>query len=99
MLGSLRWVLGTTDADWQITYEDVKKRYQDGMQVLQSENMLGFAKAMYARLFFDSGEGDYQTGYVLDNEKLGVEKEDLDEVTKRAVGMVNGRFGLYGVKK
>ncbi|CAO2647573.1 Nn.00g084950.m01.CDS01 [Neocucurbitaria sp. VM-36] len=96
MLDSLNRVLGTTDEDWSIMSEKTGERYKKGVEEFQSGNMLGFAKAMYARLFFESGEGDYETGYELDNAKLGLPKEDFDEATKRAVEMVEGGFGIHG---
>jgi hypothetical protein len=90
MLDSLHRVLGTTDEDWTITKEPVKERHQKGLEQLQQGDRLGFAKAMYARLFFPNEGGDYETGFELDNEKLGLVKEDLDEATRRAVDMVGG---------
>lgn len=94
MLDSLNRVLGTSNKDWTIAKQSVKERFQQGMQQLQEGNRLGFAQAMYARLFFGDG-GDYETGYQLDNGKLGLPKEDLDEATKRAVEMVNSGFGIH----
>jgi hypothetical protein len=88
MLDSLHRVLGTTDADWEIEYQDVVERYEEGMKELAEGNRMGFAKAMYARTFYPEGRGDYETGYGLDNEKLGVRKEELDEATRRAVKLV-----------
>lgn len=57
---------------------------------MQEGDRIGFVKAMYARLFFPNGGGDYETGYTLDNERLALPKEDLDEATKRAVDMAEG---------
>lgn len=94
MLDSLNRVLGISDNDWTIAKQPVKERFQQGMQQLQEANRLGFAQAMYARLFFGDG-GDYETGHELDNGKLGLPKEDLDEATKRAVEMVKGGFGIH----
>lgn len=54
--------------------------------------MLGFAKALYAEVFACE-LGDYQTGRGLDNARVGLEKEDLDEATKRAVEMAMGPLG------
>ena len=54
--------------------------------------MLGFAKALYAEVFACDW-GNYQTGRELDNEKVALEKEDLDEATKRAVEMAMGPMG------
>ncbi|OAL52445.1 NAD(P)-binding protein [Pyrenochaeta sp. DS3sAY3a] len=93
MLDSLNRVLGTSDADWTIKYEPVGQRYADGLAEMQAGDHKGFAKAMYARLFFASGEGDYETEGGLDNGKLGLPREDLDEATRRAVGMVEKGFG------
>lgn len=95
MLDSLNRVLGTTDADWSITKQSVRERHQEGLQQLQGGDRLGFAKAMYALLFFPGGGGDYETGYTLDNEKLGLTKENLDEATKRAVEMVENGAGIH----
>lgn len=95
ILESLHRVLGTTDTDWNVSYQDVEERYKEGMEEMQAGNFLGFAKAMYARLFYPSGEGNYEMIGGLDNEKLGLPKEDLDEATKRAVEMVKGGFGIH----
>ncbi|KAF9697521.1 hypothetical protein EKO04_004358 [Ascochyta lentis] len=92
MLDSLHRVLGTSDDDWTITKENVKERYQKGLAQLQGGDRLGFAKAMYARIFFPGEGGDFQTGYGLDSEKLGLPREDLDEATRRAVKMIEDNF-------
>ncbi|KAH6629227.1 hypothetical protein C7974DRAFT_183342 [Boeremia exigua] len=95
MLDSLNRVLGTSDADWSITKQAARERHLQGLQQLQGGDRLGFAKAMYARLFFPGEGGDYETGYTLDNETLGLSKEDLDEATKRAVEMVANGAGIH----
>lgn len=95
MLDSLNRVLGISDADWIITKQSVKERYQEGLQQLQGGDRLGFAKAMYAKLFFPGEGGDYETGYTLDNARLGLSKEDLDEATERAVEMVKNGAGIH----
>jgi nucleoside-diphosphate-sugar epimerase len=87
MLDSLNRVLGTTDDDWDISYQDVKERHQIGLDELQKGNRRGFAKAMYASVFVPGAGGDYETGYEMDNVKLGLPREDLDEATRRAVQM------------
>jgi hypothetical protein len=96
MLDSLHRVLGTSDEDWGITYQPVEERYKEGLKELEEGNMVGFAKALYSRTFFPGGRGDYETGYGLDNAKLGLQKEELDEATKRAVKMVEEGFGYKG---
>lgn len=92
MLDSLHRVLGTTDADWTITHEGSVERYQRGMAELQAGNQMGFATAMYSRIFFQNGDGDFESMWGLANEKLGLPKEDLDTITKRAVDMAEGDF-------
>lgn len=94
MLDSLHRVLGTTDDDWEIEYQDVKERYAEGMKELGEGNRMGFAKAMYARAFYPEGRGDYETGWGLDNETLGLKTEELDEATRRTVRMVEKGFGI-----
>jgi len=94
MLNSLHRVLGTSDADWKITYQSATERQREGIKELQAGNPLGFAKAMYARLFFASGDGDYSKTGNMDDDKLGLEREDLDETTRSVVKMVDDGFGL-----
>ncbi len=45
-------------------------------------------RALYARIFYPNGGGDYESAKGLDNAALGLSKEDLDEATKMAVDMV-----------
>lgn len=92
MLDSVHRVLGTTDADWKITFEGSEERYSRGMKELQAGDQMGFARAMYSRIFFPQGDGDYESMHGLANEKLGLPKEDLDEMTKRAVEMAENDF-------
>jgi hypothetical protein len=94
MLDSLHRVLGTKDEDWEIKYQGVEERYAEGMKELHEGNRMGFAKAMYAKSFYPNGRGDYETGWGIDNDNLELEKESLDEATKRTVKMVENGFGL-----
>ncbi|KAF2848613.1 NAD(P)-binding protein [Plenodomus tracheiphilus IPT5] len=94
MLDSLHRVLGTADADWQIEYQGSGERHAQGLEEWGRGEAKGFAKAMYARVFFESGEGDYATGGEMHDGVLGLPSEDLDEATRRAVGMVEGGFGV-----
>ena len=84
MLDSLNRVMGTSDKDWEITYEPAKQRYDDGMAEMKSGNMLGFAKAMYAGAIQPDSGADFEYRGLI-NEELGLPKEDLDEATKRAL--------------
>lgn len=92
ILDSLHRVLGTKDENWTIKFEDVEKRFGDGMRELEEGKMLGFAKALYAGVWRSEG-ADYETKGGLDNVELGMEKEDLDGATKRAVEMAMGPMG------
>jgi hypothetical protein len=94
MLDSLHRVLGTTDGDWEIKNQDSKERYEEGLQQMKAGERIGFAKLMYAKGFYEGGRGDYETGWGLDNEDLGLEKEELDDATRRTVKMVENGFGL-----
>ncbi|KAJ9144190.1 NAD(P)-binding protein [Pleurostoma richardsiae] len=96
MLDSVQRVTGTKDADWEITTESAAERYKKGVEDAQKGNQLGFARSLYARAFFPSGEGDYETHRGLHNEVLGLPKEDLDEATKVAVKMVEDNWSPLG---
>ncbi len=88
MLDSLHRVLGTTDADWAITHQPTKERYDVAMEEVKAGNPRASGRASYARLFFPSGGGDYESTRGLDNEALGLAKEDLDVGTKLGVDML-----------
>jgi hypothetical protein len=94
MLDSLHRVLGTTDKDWEISYQPSRERLEEGLKQSQEGSREGYAKAMYVRAFLPDagGRGDYETGRGLENEKLGLAKEDLDEATLRTVKMVDRGF-------
>ncbi|KPM45207.1 hypothetical protein AK830_g1322 [Neonectria ditissima] len=89
MLDSLHRVMGTTDSAWEITYESVEKRMQDGAEELKQGMRTGFAKILYGRAFdVTKKNSDYAATSPMANEILGLPKDDLDEATKRAVDMV-----------
>ena len=92
MLDSLHRVLGTTDSDWTISHQNSKERHAQGWKELSEGNQMGFAKAIYSRNFYPDGTGEYEKRKGLDNEKLGLEREDVDEATRRTVEMVEGGF-------
>jgi hypothetical protein len=93
MLDSLHRVLGTTDEDWEITYEGSVKRVGEGKAAMQKGDQRGFAKALYCEVFDPSNE---TSAYVaVDNEVLGLPKEDLDAATKRAVELVESGWNPF----
>ena len=95
MLDSIHRVTGSTDQDWEIAYEPTDQRYKNGLDEMQKGMMTGFAKAMYARVFFPNGDGDFESSRGLANDLLGLPKEDLDEATTRALEMVESGWNPF----
>lgn len=83
---SVKRVTGTTDADWTITHEATKKRYEEGLAQVRGGNMAGFSKLLYARAFYPDDPNDLSAK--AQNELLGLPDEDLDESTKVGVDLV-----------
>lgn len=88
MLDSILRVTGAEESEWTIEHQPAKERWQKGQELMQSgEDFLkGYMSSMYTRVFFKDGSGDFS--HILDNEKLGLPKESLDDATKEAVRMV-----------
>ncbi|KAJ5415235.1 hypothetical protein N7465_003930 [Penicillium sp. CMV-2018d] len=85
MFESVKRVTGTTDADWTVTHETTKKRYEDGLAQVRSGNMAGFSKMLYARTFYPDEANDVSAK--AQNELLGLPEESLDESTKVGIDM------------
>ncbi|OCK93398.1 putative oxidoreductase CipA [Cenococcum geophilum 1.58] len=85
MFESVLRVTGTSASDWKTTNVPVKQYYQEGVEQMKSGDRTGFAKLMYSRMFFPDEAGNYGALKGLDNDKLGLPKEDLDEFTKVGV--------------
>ncbi|KAL8690095.1 MAG: hypothetical protein Q9218_004381 [Villophora microphyllina] len=97
MLESLLRVTKTEMKDWKVTYEDSHRRYEEGLAEFQKGDFRGMARAMYTRNFWADGLGNHAVTRGLDNEKLGLPKEDLDEATREAVRMAeDGTLATYG---
>ncbi|KAK2597898.1 hypothetical protein N8I77_012651 [Diaporthe amygdali] len=101
MFESVKRVTGTTDADWTISNENSEERYKKGVQDLQKGDVKGFVRLMYTRVFFPNGGGDYESSQGLQNDILGLPKEDLDEATKVAIkmaldGWLEATYGAVG---
>ncbi|CAK7241574.1 MAG: hypothetical protein STHCBS139747_003037 [Sporothrix thermara] len=104
---SLKRATGTTDADWTITSESSRARWENACKALQSGGGVGldgvtplgpmqaYAMRMYSRLFFPGTDG--LTDKDMANDVLGLPKEDLDQWVKEAVRLVeSGEIALYG---
>ncbi|KAI8650177.1 hypothetical protein NCS56_01469700 [Fusarium sp. Ph1] len=81
ILESVKRVTGTSDKDRQISSQLSEERYREGQKELEQGNQLGFYKSLYARVFYPSGDTDFEP----DNQLLGLPEEDLDDATKRAL--------------
>ncbi|KAI0016257.1 CipA protein [Xylariomycetidae sp. FL0641] len=89
MFASVLRVTGTKESDWTIRHEKSADRHADGKKALFSgdETPNGFQKLLYSRVFYKDGSGNHEARHGLDNEVLGLPKEDLDEFTRKAVDM------------
>ncbi|KAI1179796.1 putative oxidoreductase CipA [Nemania sp. FL0916] len=85
--GILR-VSGAKESDWTIKYESAVDRYEGAKQRLFAGDRSAFQTLLYARTYYDNGDGDFESRHGLDNDKLGVPKdtqETLDEQIKLAL--------------
>ncbi|KAK0657943.1 hypothetical protein B0T16DRAFT_317078 [Cercophora newfieldiana] len=88
MFKSVKRVTGTTDADWTITHESAKQRWEEGKVELLKGNFGAFVKTLYSRIFVPgTGDGDYESSRGTHNDMLGLPVEDLNEATRVAVRM------------
>jgi hypothetical protein len=85
MLESLLRVTKTSINDWTVTKESHEERHAAGREAMNGGDRMGFAKAMYTRVFYPDDGGNTEKTRGLDNDVLGLPKEDLDEATKAAV--------------
>lgn len=89
MLDSVHRVMGTMDEDWTITKETSLARRERGLKLMATEPRNGFVLALYAAIFLPDEVGFFGKSTFdeeeVDNQLLGLPKEDLDEATKRAV--------------
>jgi len=93
MLDSVLRVTGTGIGDWKIRNEGSVERYHRGVEMMKKGEFVGFAQAMYTRVFYQDGVGDFETSQGLQNEMLGLPKEDLDEFTK--IALERGKDGGF----
>ncbi|KAI9930709.1 hypothetical protein ASPWEDRAFT_739137 [Aspergillus wentii DTO 134E9] len=91
----LHRVIGTTDADWTISYQPSKERYSEGLEEMKNGVRTGFVKAMYTRAFFPGGGGDFESTRGLANDVIGLAKDDLDLATKRSVDLVEAGWNPF----
>lgn len=93
MLDSLNRVMGLTDSDWKITRVSSKERVKEAKNMAKAGNRMGFAMLLYTRYFYPGENAAlYEVTHGLENEKLGLPKEDLDEASKEAVRMTESGY-------
>ena len=95
MLESVLRVTHTSLEDWTVTKESVHARYNAGIEQMKKGDRMGFAKALYARGFYPDDSGNVEKTRGLQNELLGLPKEDLDEYTKIAIQRAKELKGGY----
>jgi hypothetical protein len=95
MLDSIQRLQGSTDADWEISYEPVEERYKRGLDLLQTGDHNGFAIALYARKFYPGDEDTEEKNRRLENDVLGLPKEDLDKATARSLHMSDSDWNPF----
>lgn len=78
---SVKRVTGTTDQDWKISHVETGARYREAREELKQGKPEGFYKSMYARVFFPSGDADFEPN----SDRLGLPVEDLDESTRLGI--------------
>lgn len=83
MWESVLRVTGDKAEDWTQSTVDIHEWYADGMARFQKGDMTGFGQLLYARVFYPDAPGDMSDR--LDNQKLGLPTEDLDDFTRKAV--------------
>ena len=87
MMESVLRVTGDKPEDWTVSYENHKERYEAGVKALQAGDPRGFGQLLYTRVFYPDDSGNFEKTYGLNNNILGLPKEDLDERTKIAIDM------------
>lgn len=98
MLDSLHRILGSSDADWDITYVTTAQRMQEGREDVKNGLFTGYVKMLYGGAFSPADRKSDFAARGSDIEILGLSEEDLDEATKRAVEMVEAGWNPFGAQ-
>ncbi|KAL8703224.1 MAG: hypothetical protein Q9201_003582 [Fulgogasparrea decipioides] len=78
-------------SSFRVSQRDMFETLEESQAALQQGDMKAFPKMLYSRMFFPTGDGDYQSSLGLHNDLLGLPAEDLDEFT--AIGVRIGENG------
>jgi hypothetical protein len=96
MFDSVLRVTGEKESDWTIVNENAQERYKQGQELMKEGGASagkGYIQCMYTRIFYNDGSGQYNDK--LDNDKLGLPTEDLDEATKEGIKLVESGYNYF----
>ncbi|KAL8717673.1 MAG: hypothetical protein Q9225_005110, partial [Loekoesia sp. 1 TL-2023] len=97
MLDSVLRVTKTELKDWKIIHEPTAERFKRGNEMFKNGDFSGMRIVLYTRMFFPDQGGNHAATRGLDNDKLGLPKEDLDEYTDVSVRWaMDGTLERYG---
>jgi hypothetical protein len=98
MFESLKRVTGTSDAEWTVSRIPAKQRFEEARASIAAGNPLAFGRMLGSRFFFPGdNEGLYEISFGLDNAKLGLPEEYLDEFTRAGVELAASDYwAKYG---
>lgn len=85
MLDSALRVTGTKLEDWKVNKEPAVARYEKAKEDMRNGDRMGFVRQMYTRVFYPDDSGNFEKRCGLQNEILGLPKEDMDQATQAAV--------------
>jgi hypothetical protein len=91
MFESLQRVTGTKESDWTVSSVPAKQRYAEAKVQMKADDRMAFGRALYTRYFYEDA-GLYEKSHGLDNEKLALPEEDLDEATRGAIQLMEGPY-------
>ena len=81
-----------TASKWEVEHLKTDEMIAEGQKMLSEGNFMGIGNLAKAINFSPGYGADFEGEGVLENEMLGLEKEDLDEVVMRVVNEGNCGF-------
>lgn len=67
------------------THEPIKQHHINGFEQIRKRECISFATMKWICVFFSNGSGDFEHSRGTINDMLGLPKEVIGKVTKRAV--------------
>ncbi|PSN75400.1 NAD(P)-binding protein [Corynespora cassiicola Philippines] len=93
MFDVVKRVTGTSDVDWKIDSVPAKERFEKSSARVAAGDRSAFGHLLYSRYFFPGeNAGWFELTKEMDNEKLGLPKEDLEEFTKEAIKLAESGY-------